>query len=159
MNWTGFTAAADDYRIGAKPATEKELARKQIDLTAMVDVTFLLLIFFMVTASFVTSSVLQHPPMSDVAGPINTPLDQSIMIDISQYNEYLITLPTGEAIETPSEREFRSVLRNAKLEYQVERVVIRAHTDSFHSTVVRAMDQAQTIGFTKIELTTTTETL
>ncbi|MEM9659397.1 MAG: biopolymer transporter ExbD, partial [Planctomycetota bacterium] len=47
---------------------ENTRARRQddeLDLTPMVDVTFLLLIFFMITAAFAVQKAISVPPISD----------------------------------------------------------------------------------------------
>ena len=44
---------------------KEKVQRQTVDLTPMVDVTFLLLVFFMVTQSYTRQQALPHPPAFD----------------------------------------------------------------------------------------------
>ncbi len=61
MGWKGIDDDDEDFEpefnIKKEPIPEDEL-----DMTPMVDVTFLLLIFFMVTASFTLQKSIKQPP-------------------------------------------------------------------------------------------------
>ena len=58
MGWKGFEDA-DEPTLPSRP--ENSTPRDELDMTPMVDVTFLLLIFFMVTASFSLQKSLPVP--------------------------------------------------------------------------------------------------
>ena len=60
--WKGFEEEEEfepEVNFGSKGVIEDEL-----DMTPMVDIVFLLLIFFMVTASFTLQKSMQQPPMA-----------------------------------------------------------------------------------------------
>ena len=73
-------------RLG-KSSSEEDA---DIDITPMLDVVFIMLIFFIVTATFVkeTAIDINKPPASDLPPPIGAP--KPIVIEINQINEIRI---------------------------------------------------------------------
>ncbi len=160
MDWKGLETVDAALPINRRAMVSgQKAARQDIDLTSMVDVTFLLLVFFMVTASFTMSAVLPQPQVSDLPSPLApiVDLDQMVCVEINQNNMFSVELPDGEWTDVASERQLRAVLRDARNEYQIERMMIRAHVDSLHSKVIQAMDIAKTVGFSRVEMTTATD--
>jgi len=157
MGWKGVDEeeeppAEDDFAVVKKPIPEDEL-----DMTPMVDVTFLLLIFFMVTASFTLQKSLQQPKsQTDDPSVVEAepPEEDFIEITIDQNNNYYITTRDFFEKEAPSEREMRAILRDAKENSSAEKLVIKAHLDSKHSRVITAWDAGMLLGM-QIQLRTT----
>lgn len=160
MGWKGIDVEEEEYEpeftLGKEPIPEDEL-----DMTPMVDVTFLLLIFFMVTASFTLQKSIKQPPAQSDAPSINVEdldlVDDYIEVIIDQTNTYYVTSRQEEEVEAPSEREMRSQLQFAKENSNATRMIIRAHVDSMHRKVVTAWDAGITVGMDKIEIQTTEE--
>jgi len=130
----------------------------QLDMTSMVDIVFLLLIFFMVTASFSISACLQQPQASNDK-PSTTPIDKTdnnafVEVIVDQRNTFYVSTPDLET-EAPSVQELRSQLRNAKNETGANRLLITAHVDARHRSVVNAWDAGSSIGLERIEMRTT----
>ena len=138
----------------------------EMDMTPMVDVTFLLLIFFMVTASFSLQKSQQLPVPEESDQPSTQVVqaedleDESIDIFIDSYNTYRITCGDFEA-ECPSDHELFVQLRRAREGEGVGstpgRVQIKAHTDCIHQKVVTALDACSAIGIEDVQLETTEE--
>jgi biopolymer transport protein ExbD len=127
-----------------------------MDLTPMVDVTFLLLIFFMVTASFSLQKTLAFPPPN----PDDQGARQSIQtLDDFKKDSLMVEIDERNAIYIDDERvgdpaALVSTLREkSRLEQKFE-VVIDAHANALHETVVAVVDAANEIGMRKIRLTT-----
>jgi len=128
----------------------------EMDLTPMVDVTFLLLIFFMVTASFSLQKTLAFPPPDpDEQGAqqsIQTLDDfkkDSIIVEIDEQNAiFLDDVPLEN-----SDQLIGSLREKSRLEQKFE-LVIDAHAQALHETVVKVVDAANEIGMQKIRLTT-----
>jgi len=130
---------------------------EQMDLTPMVDVTFLLLIFFMITASFSLQKTIQVPPPDpDETGAtqsierIEDLLDQSIKVAIDENNAVSIDDvelldPSGlvDAIRTRMRADLKTEL------------VIAADARARHETVVTVVDAGHEVGMQKIRLATT----
>ncbi len=160
MGWKGIDDEEEiyepEFRLKKDPIPEDEL-----DMTPMVDVTFLLLIFFMVTASFTLQKSIEQPPAQTDAPSSNT-VDEQIEDDyveviVDQTNTYYVTSRDQAEVEAPSEREMRSRLKDAKENSTATRLIIRAHVDSMHRKVVTAWDAGIAVGMDKIEVQTTEE--
>ena len=90
----------DDMAYGRASAQSHALPQKReddMDLTPMVDVTFLLLIFFMITAAFALQKSIEVPPVQDDdAAPTQTVDDlekDSIVVRIDGDNIFWIGAP------------------------------------------------------------------
>ena len=161
MGWKGIDAVVEEefepeFNIHKEPIPEDEL-----DMTPMVDVTFLLLIFFMVTASFTLQKSIEQPPAQSDA-PSMTNVDEEleddyVQITIDQTNTYYVTSRDAEEVEAPSEREMRSRVKDAKENSTATRLIIKAHVDSQHKKVVTAWDAGVAVGMDQIEIQTTEE--
>ena len=138
---------------------KKSTSKDVLDMTPMVDVTFLLLIFFMVTASFTLQKSLAQPPAksNDPSPIVETPKDDYIQINIDQNNTYYVTTRDNDEIECPSENEMRTMVKDAKENSIARRMVIRAHIDSLHAKVITAWDAGVVNGMDEIEIQTTDE--
>jgi biopolymer transport protein ExbD len=163
MGWKGLE---EDQGDGGEPpvtfaATFNDPKADEIDMTPMVDVVFLLLIFFMVTASFSTQKSIQQPPteVDDPSTQVVERIDEDDYVEvvIDQNNTYYVTSRQFEEVEAPSDREMRDRLRDAKELNNATRLIIRAHVDSMHSKVVTAWDAGVSAGIEKIYIKTTEE--
>jgi biopolymer transport protein ExbD len=131
--------------LGKRRREEEE---NEIDMTPMLDVVFIMLIFFIVTASFVNESGLgvsrtmtkdQHPPDS---------LNTSIVFRVSESNE--ITLDRRRI-------DIRSVRANVErlhAEKPEAKVVISSHPKAKTEIFVKISDQAREAGVYDISLST-----
>jgi len=117
-----------------------------INVIPLIDVLLVLLIFFMLSASFVANGGLdvKLPPSNNQSK--NSATDQLRIVVLRdgtmQFEGKLVT-----------EQELVDKLR-ANLG-KSESVVIRADEKSEHGSVVRAMDAAKTAGFEKVAIATT----
>lgn len=137
---------------------QKSRADDEMDLTPMVDVTFLLLIFFMVTAAFALQKALEVPPVSEEAAPEQTIDDlekDSIVIRIDQDNVFWIGAPKwDEEQRTPSVSEMLAKVREARGEGAggPTKLLVQANGDSRHEFVVAALDAGSAVGMEEIRL-------
>ena len=162
MSWKGFEEEESDPDpdLAFGPKDDKE--QDDLDMTPMVDVVFLLLIFFMVTASFTLQKSIEQPP-SNIEDPSTTVIedpedeDDYVEVIIDQTNTYYVTSRDAEEIEAPSDREMRARMRDAKLTSGANRLIIRAHVDSMHKKAVTVWDTGNNAGFEEIEMRTTDE--
>jgi biopolymer transport protein ExbD len=133
----------------------------EMDMTPMVDVTFLLLIFFMITASFSIQKVFRTPAQKSneastkaIPDP-NQDNSDSVIVQIDEFNAYTVLLPSGEEREVPSKQDLIVLLsENKGGESGPQKLVIKAHADSLHSAVVAALDAGRDANFERFELTT-----
>ena len=160
MGWKGMELDEEEVLEDNFAVTKKQIPVDDLDMTPMVDVTFLLLIFFMVTASFSLQKSIQQPPAqtdapTTVVNEIEEVVDDYVEVTIDQNNNYYVTTRDEEEKEAPSEREMRSRLKDAKETSTATRLIIKAHLDCKHSRVVTAWDAGIAVGMNKIEIQTT----
>ena len=150
--------AQDDEDEGftlRRPQTEFE----EMDLTPMVDVTFLLLIFFMITASFSLQKTLAVPPPNpEEKGAQQTELTledfeaNSIIVQIDEKNVIFVDdEPVSDPYNLPG------ILRDKASSDQKFELVVDAHNNAMHETVVKVIDAANEAGMQKIRLATRAE--
>jgi biopolymer transport protein ExbD len=160
MGWKGFEEEEEDedpdIQFGRKMDNEDD----DMDMTPMVDVTFLLLIFFMVTASFTLQKSIEQPP-SQTDDPstnvIEDPKDEDDYVEviIDQTNTFYVTSRDEEEVEAPTVRDMRAKVSNAKRDLNAKRMIITAHTNSRHFKVVAAYDAAMAAQIERVEIRTT----
>ena len=123
---------------------------EEMDLTPMVDVTFLLLIFFMITASFSIQKSLEVPPPEPEEKGQSTAIqnleefeEESIMVEIDARNLVMV----DEQIVSDL-KQLPKVLKSA----HKPEILIMAHEDCLHEVVVRVIDASNEIGLQKIRV-------
>jgi len=143
--------------------TKRQLEETELDMTPMVDVTFLLLIFFMVTAAFTLQKSLEIPKPSDDQ-PSETVVEQDpdeqsdyVTVMVDEYNTFHVTTVDWEE-EAPSEQDLHIHLRRARDGDSTGTVPtklrVEAHGESLHEKVVAALDAGTATGFEEVQLAT-----
>jgi biopolymer transport protein ExbD len=136
---------------------KKQLPSDDMDMTPMVDVTFLLLIFFMITASFSSEKAFEEPPPLPTDAVSTTPKQNSdsVRVQIDEFNAYTIIFSGGDEREASSKQELLIALDEAKNEMATGskdkdeelKLLIEAHVDCIHGAVIAAVDAARDRGF------------
>ena len=131
--------------LGKRRKEEEESA---IDMTPMLDVVFIMLIFFIVTASFVNESGLSvnRPPTSDQPPPDSK--NTNIVFRVSESNE--LTLE-GRRIDI---RAVRANVERMHAEKPEAKVIISSHPKAKTDMFVKISDQAREAGVYDISLAT-----
>ena len=126
-------------------------AQPEVNLTSLIDVVLLLLIFFMVSTSFVKQSQIAiRLPEADSASVVEEP-PQMIDITITEKGTYLIN--SRELINNRPET-IRNALRKVSGGNNKLPLTISADANAKHQHVVTAMDVAGRLGFTQISIAT-----
>jgi biopolymer transport protein ExbD len=130
----------------------------EMDLTPMVDVTFLLLIFFMITASFTIQKTLQFPPpepkeegATQTVTNIEDLKEDSVMVEIDEKDGVLV--------------EDKAVSDRAGLADAIQKamvagsdpkteILITRHYFATHEITVAVVDAAKEVGIQKIRMAT-----
>ncbi|QDV15035.1 Biopolymer transport protein ExbD/TolR [Rosistilla oblonga] len=153
VNATNFgieeEVAPDDLQMKGKIRDDSEL-----DMTPMVDVTFLLLIFFMVTASFSLQKSITMPREQSEAPSTNQQDEPEEEIDlvtvqIDEFNSFTVLAADWER-EVPGKQNLIRALKEAKPESEA-RLKIEVHEDAVIEAVVDAMDAGAEVGFSEIQ--------
>jgi len=154
-----------ELEAGLERPAKKENSNDDMDMTPMVDITFLLLIFFMITAAFALQKSIEVPPMdSDEAAQAITVEElekDSITVRIDGENIYWVGAPLWEEEQRAySGEEMRARLREAregkggKHGRGPAKMLVQAHGDATHERVVAAMDGGSAVGMEEIRLMT-----
>jgi biopolymer transport protein ExbD len=118
----------------------------EIDLTPMLDVVFIMLIFFIVTASFIKEAGIEvnRPEASTASKKENV----NILIAISATNEIWMDKRRVD------KRAVRSIIERMHAENPKGAVVIQADNESNTETVTSVIDSARAAGVYDVSLAT-----
>ena len=117
----------------------------KINLTPMLDVVFIMLIFFIVTATFVKEVGLDvNPPENE---PVTLdPEKKSIVVQLTNHDRIIIA---GRDVDV---RQVRANIERLHAENPEAPVIIRPHPDSTTDTMVRILDSARQAGVGSVSL-------
>lgn len=126
---------------------QKKRADYLVDITPLVDVVFLMLIFFMVSTTFnVTSSLKLDLPSSHATAQQQE--IKQVTIAINANGKLFVQ---DEAV---SDEELRSRILNASHGDPNMRVVLRADSDARHKRVVFVLDTLRGLNMSKVGIAT-----
>lgn len=138
-----------------------ERAETEMDMTPMVDVTFLLLIFFMVTAAFSLQKSLQVPtprpdqPSENVQQRDPTEESDLVTVHVDENNTFRVVTSQWD-VDAPSKHELLIRLREARQPsaggQPPSRLLVMANVDAMHEAVVAAMDAGSQVQMEQIQL-------
>lgn len=133
-------------KLNLRPKAEPE-----VNMTSLIDVVLLLLIFFMVSTSFVKQSQISiRLPEADSAVIVEEAAEQ-IDIMITEQGTYLVN--NRELVNSRPET-IRNALRKVSGGDSNLPLTISADANARHQHVVTAMDVAGKLGFTRISIAT-----
>ena len=132
---------------------------EEMDLTPMVDVTFLLLIFFMITASFSIQKTIQVPPpdpdKQGAAQQIQS-LEEleadAIIVEIDDENGIVVDdAPVNDIRDLPD------LFAGKMTSEQKNELILEAADKALHDTVIQVIDAANDVNIERIRVVTRTE--
>jgi len=129
----------------------RQRTQPEVNLTSLIDVVLLLLIFFMVSTSFVKQSqiTIRLPEAESTAIVEEVPQQIDIMITAS--GTYLVN---GRELITNRAETVRNALQKTSGGNNNLPLTISADANAKHQDVVTAMDVAGRLGFTQISIAT-----
>jgi biopolymer transport protein ExbD len=123
----------------------------EVNLTPLIDVVFLLLIFFMVSTTFEHQSRIQIE-LPEATAEATPPDDESLEIIIDAQGRFFL----GEAQVVNTElKTLKGAISKVVGEREGIPVIIRADASTPHQAVVTALDATSQLGLTRISLATT----
>jgi len=135
-------------RPGSRPEPD-------INLTSLIDVVLLLLVFFMVTTSFVRESELTIR-LPEVADSVERLADRPVLeITVSATGRYFVN--NRALIDSRAETLKAAIVRLIP-DLDIDSVTITADAEASHQSVVTAMDVAGKLGFVNIIISTVSAT-
>lgn len=121
-----------------------------IEIAPLIDIVFILLIFFVVTSTFIRENALEIDlPASHSS--VGAHSRDAIEIVISADNEIRVA---DRLIPTASVDSLKTALIALSSDLDSRRVVVRADAAAHHATVVLALDSARLLGLTEISIVT-----
>ncbi len=151
-------ATSDEDEDADEVLVRTKRKEEEMDMTPMVDVTFLLLIFFMVTAAFsLQKSIVMPRQQTDApsSAPIEDIQDELDMVEIQvdEFGSFLVMAPDWER-ETPGKQNLISTLKEAMgANNDGMRLVIKVHEMAKLRALVDAMDAGTIAGYAQLEVT------
>ncbi|HDZ07632.1 ExbD/TolR family protein [Pseudohongiella sp.] len=132
-----------------KLAGSRKKDESNIDLTPMLDVVFILLIFFVVTATFLSEQAIDAASNENNDTPPETDDEnKNILIELSQNNEIRFNGEPRAVLES----QIRANIDRLKAENPSATVIIRPAETSNVNTLVMVMDAAKQAGIANISI-------
>ncbi len=127
-----------------------------MNLTSLIDVVFLLLIFFMVSTSFVKQSQINISLPEAESTAVTEEPPETIDIMITETGTYLVN---GRELINNRAETIRNALQKVSVGRNDLPMTISADANAKHQHVVTAMDVAGRLGFTQISIATVSESV
>lgn len=136
-------------------ARRTQISEDRIDLTPMIDIVFLLLIYFMVTTSIVKEEAdLGVTLPSSLAAPPDTPLPEQHYIDILVDGTTLLNGMPSDNPGNPDLPNLRRTLQGLKLSSDRAGlktiVVIQPDPETYQQSVINVLNVLKAVGIRSI---------
>lgn len=135
--------------------SSQEQDETAIELTPLIDVVFLLLIFFMISTTFTKETSLQIN-LPEASGEEGIEQPKSIEVQVSADAEYAIAR-SFDGVATALINSNRETLSKALSEFKNQEgilLIVRADKKATHESVINVLDVAQELGLTNITFAT-----
>ena len=133
-------------KLSLRPRTQPE-----VNLTSLIDVVLLLLVFFMVSTSFVKQSQISISLPEADSSAIVEEVPEQIDIMITESGGFLVN---GRELINTRVETLRNALQKVSAGDNTLPLTISADANARHQDVVTAMDVAGRLGFTRISIAT-----
>ncbi len=121
-----------------------------VNLTPLIDVVFLLLIFFMVSTTFTRETQLSVD-LPEAQGQLKETQQDGIEILIDESGRYRVN---GQGLVDNRMRTLQAAIYKISAGDTTMPMIITADAQAAHQDVVRAMDAAGQMGFVHLSITT-----
>ena len=137
--------------MNLKPRTREE---PEINLVSLIDVVLMLVVFFMLSSTFLEEGRvrIRLPEASSV--PVSLPKVDPIVVTVTQQGRYRVN--DRELINSSAETLRAALVKEAGSDRSA-RVTIRADARATHQSVITAMDVLGRLGFSEISIATVKE--
>ncbi|MFO7277772.1 MAG: biopolymer transporter ExbD [Pseudomonadota bacterium] len=137
--------------MNLKPRRSEE---PEINLTPLIDVVLLLVVFFMLSSTFIEEGRVRVrlPEASSV--PVERPKSEPLVVTVTQEGSYRVN--DRELINNSPDTLRAALIREAGDDRSM-RVSVRADARATHQSVITAMDVLGRLGFAEISIATVKE--
>ncbi len=137
---------------------KKEAAEADMDMTPMIDVVFLLLIFFMITATFHLQTGMNFPPDKDdkdstqqTQAPGLQDFDDRIIVEINEVDKFFVKQLGGQSTPVTADGLVEAI-RNEGSASNRNKVFVVAHEMASLEAIVKSFDAAAEVGISDVAL-------
>ncbi len=126
----------------------------EVNLTPLIDVVFLLLIFFMVTTTFDRHARLKVS-LPEASSKATQQLAEPLVLSIDAKGNYFLNdrQLVNRQLDTLKQALQKTIGKDIT-DYKDVALVLRADANTPHQSVVRAMDAASQLGLTRLSIAT-----
>jgi biopolymer transport protein ExbD len=126
----------------------------EVNLTPLIDVVFLLLIFFMVTTTFDRHARLKVS-LPESSTKTTQQKQEPLVLSIDAKGNYFLNdrQIVNQQLDT-LKQALQKVIGQTGQDYKDVALVLRADANTPHQSVVRAMDAASQLGMTRLSIAT-----
>ncbi len=137
--------------MNLRPGHKEETV--EVNLTPLIDVVFLLLIFFMVSTTFDRHATLKVE-LPESTTKVTQQVDEPLVLSIDAKGNYFLNdrQIVNQSLDTLKQALKRTIGGDAAIKNTA--LVLRADANTPHQSVVRAMDAASQLGLTKLSIAT-----
>lgn len=124
----------------------------ELNMTPLIDVVFLLLIFFMVSTTFPNQQISLELPKATTAETQQEPLPEISVLSLYADGRILFNDKTQTSLE-----ELEASLTKELTETEqptIEALLIQAESTTHHQKIVSALDLARRLGIEKVRIAT-----
>lgn len=125
----------------------------ELNLTSLIDVVLLLVIFFMVSTTFVDEGRL-HVELPTASGKVTSQVQDPVVITVTAQGSYRVN---ERPLVNNAPDTLMAALRKVAAGHTDSPVTIRADGRATHQSVVTAMDAAARLGFRQVNIATVSE--
>jgi biopolymer transport protein ExbD len=138
--------------MNLRPGYKEETV--EVNMTALIDVVFLLLIFFMVTTTFDRHARLKVS-LPEASTKAVQQQDEPLVLSIDAKGNYFLNERqiVNQQLDT-LKQALQKVIAEKNQDYKDVSLVLRADANTPHQAVVRAMDAASQLGMSKLSIAT-----
>lgn len=130
---------------------QKHREELELNMTSLIDVVLLLLIFFMMSTRFIDESRLQVRLPEAGVQPDEASARESVEIEVTAAGNYRVG---GRDLVNNSPDTLATALARATNGNRAQPLTIRADARAVHQSVVTAMDGAGRLGYRQINIAT-----
>ena len=128
-------------------------ADPRVDITPLIDVVLLLVIFFMLTTTFIGAPAIKVNLPTSSAKEISKE-QKEVKITITKDGKLYVDRRTGGSGDPISLKELGKFLNKVARENRDTMVIVRADENTTHGNVVAVMDLAKKAGLNKLAIAT-----
>jgi biopolymer transport protein ExbD len=135
--------------MNLKPRRNEE---PEINVTSLIDVVLLLVVFFMLSSNFTAEGRLRIRLPQASTLPVQRSADEALVVTVSASGTYLVN--SRELVNASADTLRAAILKTVGNAPRIVPVTIRADGRASHQAVVTAMDVLGRLGFTQMNVAT-----